>query len=282
MDKSQIEAFLSRIDVWLLIFGVIVVVGVADESFFGVRHWWNSRRLQTIQRTEDQQREQQIARLNKEAGEARKTAGEAHERAAQAEAHLGEANERSALVEQHAAEADVKAESFRLDIAKANESAAQAQAQVASATAEAAKANLLLKKLRTPRSLSEEQRKRIASKLKSFPPMEFDVALMDLSDPQDLLPQLENALEMAGWTEIDWKGSAIVFERAPRPTAGLVTLTGVVIQMHKEQVGKFGAAAVALAQALNAEGIDAKAEPGVGPKNDNANAIHILIGEKPK
>jgi hypothetical protein len=41
-------------------------------------------------------------------------------------------------------------------------------------------------------------------------------------------------------------------------------------------------AATALAEALKAEGINAKAEPGVGPQNDNNNAIHILIGEKPK
>ena len=82
MDKAQIEALLARIDVWLLIFGVIVVVGVAGESFFGIRHWWNNRKLEAIQHTEDQQREEEIARLNKEAGAARETAGAAVERAA--------------------------------------------------------------------------------------------------------------------------------------------------------------------------------------------------------
>jgi hypothetical protein len=53
MDKAQLDTLLGRIDVWLLIFGVVVVVGVAGESFFGIRHWWNSRKLQAIQRAED-------------------------------------------------------------------------------------------------------------------------------------------------------------------------------------------------------------------------------------
>jgi hypothetical protein len=72
VDKAQIEALLARIDVWLLVFGIVVVVGVAGESFFGIRHWWNSRKLQIMQRVEDQQHEGAIAGLNKEAGKLEK------------------------------------------------------------------------------------------------------------------------------------------------------------------------------------------------------------------
>jgi hypothetical protein len=46
-------------------------------------------------------------------------------------------------------------------------------------------------------------------------------------------------------------------------------------------VSEFGAAAVALADALNTEGIFAKAEPGSGTQAENKNAMHILIGKKP-
>jgi hypothetical protein len=63
MDKSEIEALLARLDVWLLIFGVIVVVGVAGESFFGIRHWWNSRKLQAIQNSENEAQRAEIGEL---------------------------------------------------------------------------------------------------------------------------------------------------------------------------------------------------------------------------
>jgi hypothetical protein len=128
MDKAQLETLLGRIDVWLLIFGVVVVVGVAGESFFGIRHWWNSRKLQAIQRTEDEQREEKIAQLNKEAVDA------------------------------------------RLQIAQANERAANAEKS-------AAEARLALEKMRLPRRLTEEQRARIADKMRAFAGTQFDVAL---------------------------------------------------------------------------------------------------------
>jgi hypothetical protein len=90
MDKAQLETLLGRIDVWLLIFGVVVVVGVAGESFFGIRHWWNSRKLQAIQHIEDEQREEKIAQLNKESGSFQLQIAQANERAANAERSAAE------------------------------------------------------------------------------------------------------------------------------------------------------------------------------------------------
>src|ERR1700687_4785067 len=74
MDKAQLHTLLARIDVWLLIFGVIVVVGVGGESFFGIRHLWNTRKFQAIKEAENRQREETIARLNQEAAQLRKDA----------------------------------------------------------------------------------------------------------------------------------------------------------------------------------------------------------------
>lgn len=175
-----------------------------------------------------------------------------------------------------------EADSFENDIVSAKKQAAEAESHLAEALRQAAEAQAALDKLRTPRTLTPEQRKRIASKLESFTGVQFDLALTNQPEPADFSLAIENTLEMGGWTEIDWKGGDIVFTRKPRPTTGLVTMTGVIIQMHKEQVGKFWAAATTLAEELRAEGIDARAEPGVGPPNDDNNAIHILIGEKPK
>lgn len=74
MGKSELEVFLARIDVWLLIFGVIVVLGVAGESVFGIIHWWNSRKLQEVQRAESLHQEERIALLTKEAADANRRA----------------------------------------------------------------------------------------------------------------------------------------------------------------------------------------------------------------
>jgi hypothetical protein len=78
MGKSELEALLARIDVWLLIFGIIVVIGVAGESFFGIRHWWNSRKLQKIQEQESDALHAEIARLGKETADANARAAEAN------------------------------------------------------------------------------------------------------------------------------------------------------------------------------------------------------------
>lgn len=88
MDKAQIQATLENIDVWLLVFGVIVVIGVGGESIFGIRHWWNSRKLQMIQETEDKVREQTIAELNHQAAQLSKETEDEHTARIQIEAKV--------------------------------------------------------------------------------------------------------------------------------------------------------------------------------------------------
>ena len=100
MDKAQIEALLARIDVWLLVFGVIVVIGVAGESFFGIRHWWNSRKLQTIQSADEQEREETIARLNEQAQSFQLQIAQANERTAKAELELAKLKSPRVLTEE--------------------------------------------------------------------------------------------------------------------------------------------------------------------------------------
>lgn len=107
MDKSQIQTLLARIDVWLLVFGVIVVVGVAGESFFGIRHWWNSRKLQTIQEAEERQREETIAKLNQEAAALRREAQEQAARYTERQADLEREQQKTAVAQQKAAEAQL-------------------------------------------------------------------------------------------------------------------------------------------------------------------------------
>jgi hypothetical protein len=173
---------------------------------------------------------------------------------------------------------NTKEEYLRRDLANTNERAAKAEDH-------AAQANLELAKLKAPRSLSSEQQKQISEKLRVFGGLEFDVALDPKSEPQDLLSQVEDALTSAGWKEIDWKaGNAsaeLNFVRKGRPAAGIAAVSGVIIQLHPERVGELMPVAEAIASALNAEGIVAKAEPGLGVPNVNGGAIHVLIGDKP-
>jgi len=84
MDKTGLEALLARIDIWLLIFGFLVVVGVAGESYFGIRHWWNSRKLQALQSAESLSQQGEIERLKKESGLISSEVAKANERAAEA------------------------------------------------------------------------------------------------------------------------------------------------------------------------------------------------------
>ena len=142
-------------------------------------------------------------------------------------------------------------------------------------------ANLGLARLKAPRSLTLAQQERIGEKLKSFSGTRFDTALYSDPETDKFLIQVEDALKSAGWTEIDWKGGDLVYTRKNRPNAGLVSVPGVIIQMHPEHVKEFWGAAETLVSALSSEGISAKAEPGIGPPNDNQNAMHILIGKKP-
>jgi len=92
VNKLELEALLARIDIWLLVFGVVVVIGVAGESYFGIRHWWNSRKLQVLQNTENLAQQGEIERLKKESAGIRSDTARALERAAHAEQKAAESN----------------------------------------------------------------------------------------------------------------------------------------------------------------------------------------------
>jgi hypothetical protein len=72
--KGELETLLQGFEVWLLFFGIFVVIGVAGESFFGIRTWWNNRTLQQVNHSIDEYRLAEAARFNKEASDARERA----------------------------------------------------------------------------------------------------------------------------------------------------------------------------------------------------------------
>ncbi|MDR5729602.1 MAG: hypothetical protein RB191_19470 [Terriglobia bacterium] len=207
------------------------------------------------------------------------------ERAAKAEGQIAsayaaskEAVAKVAIAEARVAEASAKAESFRLDIAKANKSAAEAQAQVASASAEAARANLELAKLKTPRNLTPEQQEHIGAAISQFANTPYDLWVSTDSDSTALMGQIDAALQVGKW-EFHTSGDIQFANKA-----GIIAASGVQIHIAQESVVKLGPPAIALADALRAEGIDIKTVYSDGPgtnTNMDKNRVHVFIGSKP-
>jgi hypothetical protein len=223
-------------------------------------------------------------RIGTELAAAVARAREADARIAEAQRGSAEANERAtkaqeslALAEQHSAEANAKAEGFRLDIAKANESAAQARAQVAGATAEAARANLELAKLKTPRTLTKEQRYRITSRIKPFPETPYDLWVNTDSDSTALMFVIDEAIRAANW---QFKLAGVI---AFADRAGIIADSGVSIHVAEEHRSTLEGPALALGNALIAEGIPVALFADTKDSNNDKDRdrLHLMIGSKP-
>jgi hypothetical protein len=55
VTKEALQTLISQLEVGALIFGVIVVIGVAGESVYGVRIWWNNKKLHKLERAENEE-----------------------------------------------------------------------------------------------------------------------------------------------------------------------------------------------------------------------------------
>jgi hypothetical protein len=157
---------------------------------------------------------------------------------------------------------------------------AEATARAAEANARAAEASLALEQFKAARALSPEQQRRIADKLKQFAGTAFDAGIGPKGDPEPLylIRDISAALVLAGWEFIAWTGGGETYEEPPMPEIGLTMVTNVLVDVHPDHWGNFGAAASALVRALADEDIVAVA--GSRPTTINAAAIHIRIGRK--
>jgi hypothetical protein len=70
MGKAELERALSTLDVWLIIFGIFVAIGVVGESIVGYLHWRKSGQLSTLQTSENLTLQQSIAEARARAAEA--------------------------------------------------------------------------------------------------------------------------------------------------------------------------------------------------------------------
>jgi len=159
---------------------------------------------------------------------------------------------------------------------------AEANARAAMAEQRAADANLELARMKAPRSLSAEQQGRMVVKLAAYTDTPFNIGTI-LNDTEVFRfeAQLETVLASANRQQINWIGGDVVLNRPGKPVIGLISATDLTAGAYREKAETLGRAAVALADALNEEGIAAKAEiVGDAFINKNRDVVHIVIGRK--
>ena len=64
MGKAALQAWLNALDVWLIIFGVLVAIGAVGGSVAGFLHWRRSGQLQAILEAENLAQQNDIAQAN--------------------------------------------------------------------------------------------------------------------------------------------------------------------------------------------------------------------------
>ncbi len=164
--------------------------------------------------------------------------------------------------------------------------AKDAEQKIAEANARALEAQAALNKFKAQRTLTVPQLSVIANKILPFAGTNFDLAVgAGDVDGEMLLVPVESALLAAHWKEVEWEDKTLQplkYVRPDKPNAGMVTGIGVIIEVDNAKISEFGPAATTLAAALNTEGIAAVAVMENRSTAANKNAVHILIGWKPR
>ncbi len=267
-DLSQAVDFWNVVMLWGLAIAALaaIIIGISTRLVVVRTGQLGDAQDQLISAKDRQlqadlkEKDRQIAVAGQDAALANERAGKAEENAAKAQENLAGANER-------AAEANAKAESFRLDIAKANASAANA--------------NLELVKLKTPRSLSPEQQRRVASALARFPKTNF--AFLAFGDPESLalLGDIDGALQQAGWNRVAAPpnfGSDIGFN-TPRGMVSQINDVGLKAYFPAD-VPEMESTVRAIAAAISSEGVPCEPHFSDRMKGYTPRMILISVGQK--
>jgi hypothetical protein len=166
---------------------------------------------------------------------------------------------------------------------EATKKASMAEARASIANQKAQEAILELEKFRAERILTGQQMARIAEKLKQFAGTEYDMALHS-NDPElmGFLYFIETTLLKGGWKALSWLAPAMVITWRSIHVAVGISVTNIVVGMHREQASLLLPAAQCLAEELMAAGINARVSPmpDAHGMSQNTTAIHILIGRK--
>jgi hypothetical protein len=77
VGKAELEAALNALDIWIIMFGILVAIGAVGTPIAGYLHWRRGNQLQELQTAENLELQQGIARLRAESAEANARAAEA-------------------------------------------------------------------------------------------------------------------------------------------------------------------------------------------------------------
>jgi archaellum component FlaG (FlaF/FlaG flagellin family) len=150
--------------------------------------------------------------------------------------------------------------------------------EIAEANARALEAQLALEKFKAARTLSPEQQKRIADKMRRFAGQEWAASIAFSTDSLSLLAEIDSALKAAGWIRGAALGQVTV---GGNTSISLFEAPGVRVQIAPSKAADLTSVAAALASAIMDEGIDAtpalSADVEVKPT-----VIQITIGLKPQ
>jgi hypothetical protein len=185
----------------------------------------------------------------------------------QFEKELAVQQERAAKAERDAADAKAIA-------AKASDQTLTLESNAANAKERAAKAEKALLELQqklSDRTLSEQQLKTIAARLKAFSGQEYQViAYWDSKESMAIGNRIHEALQLAHWVYLKpdgWHGL-------------LGGAIGVVAYIHPDADEYTRNAAVSLISALNSEGIESELKHQIAGNNPKNNKISLTIGAK--
>ena len=161
----------------------------------------------------------------------------------------------------------------------------ETESRIADSRARAVEAELKLAEFRKGRSIGLEESEKIVAALKPFAGTKFDIGHAPVGREQwDFLWQLEPVFPKAGWAFVDWNGpqtfSKLNWTMTPH-TYGVANVLNVDIEMTPDHRKNLLPAAEALAKVLNEIGIaTAVMDTPIGSTSTNADAIHVLVGEK--
>jgi hypothetical protein len=298
MDESALKTLLDKLEMsrsslhgWLHFWTFLVVVGVALEVFFVVKEY--AAELRDFRRgiVHPPEKPSILLFMLGLLGAGLVAIGVAGElyvdvQAGKLETEIREANElRVSLLSKEAGdaktsakEAEAAAKGAKVQSDKATTSASNALGLATRVRREAAGAVREIGKLKTPRHLSEEQQERIKSKIKPFPGTPFDLFVSADSESSALMHTIDTVLRSAGWI-FNETGAGVTYGHK----AGVVATSGISIHVPKEHKDEWGFAAIALTDALIAEGLPATAvadttDAETGKQRDR---IHVIIGSKP-
>lgn len=174
MTKNELEAFLRTLDIWVIVFGVLVAIGVTGEAIVGFLHFRKGNELNRLEASENLAQQAEIERL-------KSASGLMSERAANAE-------RQAALALKDAAEANERSNKLELEAAQQKERAAKAEQEL-----------LQLKQRMAPREITPEQQAKLDEELRPIAGRSLQVVVITGNPENEAFGSaLASALERAG------------------------------------------------------------------------------------